>query len=138
MSSTLRNYGAGIGIPLGAGIGGTAAVVTGQSGELALLAGYGVAGGLLTGMFVGQFADNYSGASDWASRVFGVAVLVSLLVGTALGLLVAWSLDAAFANGAAIGAIAGVSLGILVGGIFLTSARTDEKSGQGRPGSSEQ
>lgn len=137
MSSTLRNFGTGIGIPLGAAIGATTAVVTGQSGELPLLAGYGVSGGLLAGAFVGQFADNYGGASDWARRVFGVAVLVSLLVGTALGLLVAWSLDAAFANGAAVGAIAGVSLGVLLGGILLTSARSGERSGRSRPDGAE-
>lgn len=138
MTTTLRNYGAGIGIPLGAGIGGTAAVVTGQSADLALLAGYGVSGGLLTGAFVGQFAENYGGASDWASRVFGVAVLVGLLVGTALGLLVAWSLDAVFTDGAAAGAVAGVSLGVLLGGVLLTTARRSEKPSQGNPDGSEQ
>lgn len=138
MPSTLRNYGAGIGIPLGAGIASTAAVVTGQSADLALVAGYGVSGGLLTGAFVGQFAERYDSAEDWSSRVLGVSVLVGLLVGSALGLLIAWSLDAVLLNGATVGAVAGVALGVLLGGILLSSARRGEKPAQGDPGGSDQ
>jgi hypothetical protein len=49
MDRSLEEYGAGSGLVIGAGIGGTAAVTTGLETSLAVVAGLGVAGGLVIG-----------------------------------------------------------------------------------------
>ncbi|WP_255149075.1 hypothetical protein [Halorarius halobius] len=129
MTDGLRRYGAGAGIPLGAGIGATAAVVAGLSGELALVAGFGVVGGLLVGGLAGGYADENRGDDGWELRLLAVAVLFSLLVGGVLGALTAWTVDAAVPVGYAVGSAAGGLFGLLLSGVLLAAARSEESGG---------
>lgn len=57
MVTTLKQYGTGGGLSIGAGFGGTATMVTGLQTEFAILTGFGVAGELVVGGFAGRFTD---------------------------------------------------------------------------------
>lgn len=85
MVTTVEQYGTGGGIPIGAGIGGTAAMITGLQSEFAVLAGFGVAGGLVIGGFVGRFADANLDQTNWQYRLVGFTLFVSVVVGALLG-----------------------------------------------------
>lgn len=81
MVTTLEQYGTGGGISLGAGFGGTAAMVAGLQAEFAILTGFGVAGGLVVGGFAGRFTDTNPDQENWQYRVVAFTVFVSIGVG---------------------------------------------------------
>lgn len=126
MADTYQRYGAGVGLALGAGIGGTAATLSGLGGDLALLTGFGVAGGLVVGGAVGRYADENRERDDRRQRLVAVAVLFSLLVGGLLGALAAWMSGSALPEGYAVGSAAGGLFGLLLSGVLLAAARTDD------------
>lgn len=125
MVDTYRQYGAGVGLALGAGVGATTATLSGLGGELVVLTGFGVAGGLVVGAFVGRYADETRARHDWRRRLVAVAVLCSLLVGGVLGALAAWTAGSALPEGYAVGSAAGGLFGLLLSGVLLTAARSN-------------
>jgi hypothetical protein len=78
MVTALEQYGTGGGIPIGAGIGGTAAMITGLQFEFAVVAGFGAADGLVIGGFAGRFTDANLNQENWQYRVVGFTLFVSI------------------------------------------------------------
>lgn len=118
---SLQQYGAGVGIPFGAGVAATTAAAVGVSGTLATVVGYGAAGGLVVGALAGRFAETTRPRENWRLRVAGFTLVVSLLVGSALGGLTAWIETAAVANGVLAGGAAGGVFGLLVSGVLVAT-----------------
>ena len=120
---TLRNYGAGAGLALGAGIAATTAVLVGPSVNYATAAGYGAAGGLVVGAFAGLLVASSFGRDDWALRLTAGTLFAALAVGALLGALAAWTVDASLFDGAAAGGAGGGALGLLLSAILVAAGR---------------
>jgi hypothetical protein len=117
----LQSYGAGVGLSLGAGVGGTAALLAGLQSDFATVAGFGVAGGLVVGAAVGGFAGAERARPNWRYRVTAYTLLVSLLAGGLLGALTGWLVDASLATGVAVGSAAGGAFGLLLSGVLVAA-----------------
>jgi hypothetical protein len=117
MTTSLEQYGTGIGIPLGAGVGATAALLAG------LGAGFGVLGGLVVGGFAGRYAETTLGRENWADRVVAVTLLVSLLAGGLLGVLTAWMVEGSMTVGFLDGSAAGGAFSLLTSATLITAGR---------------
>lgn len=128
MTDELQRIGSGVGIPLGAGLGATAALLSGVSTEYGVVVAFGVVGGLVVGGFAGQFADENRTHEQWALRLVAFTLLVSLLAGSLLGLLTAWMVDGSLLVGLAVGNAAGGAFALLSSGILLAQARTDDQT----------
>ncbi|MFA9516873.1 hypothetical protein ACERIT_06605 [Halopenitus sp. H-Gu1] len=128
MVTTLEQYGTGGGIPIGAGIGGTAAMITGLQSEFAVLAGFGAAGGLVVGGFAGRFTDGNLNHDNWQYRVLAYTLFVSLTVGVFLGILTAWMVDGSYTIGAVAGSATGGVFGIFMSGILISASRKERTS----------
>jgi len=123
MVTTVEQYGTGGGIPIGAGIGGTAAMVTGLQSEFAVLAGFGVAGGLVVGGFAGRFTDANLNQENWQYRVVGFTLFVSIVVGAFLGGLSAWMVDRSLTTGLFSGGATGGVFSIFMIVILISAGR---------------
>lgn len=123
----LRTYGTGVGIPLGAGIGGTAALLAGYGPSFVIAAGFGVAGGLVVGAAAGGYADRALGREGWAMRVAAYALLGSVVVGALWGFAWAWSMGVAGSAGALGGGLAGVAFGVLLAWTLVALGRSTER-----------
>lgn len=121
MATTLAQYGTGSGIAIGAGIGATAASLAGLSSELAVITGFGVAGGLVVGGFAGRFTDANRDRNNWKYRVVAFTLFVSLLVGSLLGMLTAWMVDGALVDGILGGGATGGAFSLLMSGILVSA-----------------
>lgn len=108
----------GIGLVLGAGLASTVGVLV--DGSLATLAGYGAGAGLVVGVVAGRVAGANRRTEQLRLRIVGGSAVLGLLVWAAIGLVVAWSMDASLPVGLAVGAATGVVHGGLVGGLVLT------------------
>lgn len=125
MGHTLSSYGGGLGMTLGLGIGGLAAVATGMADHLATLVGLGLAGGLSAGAVAGLYADLAATGVHWGWRVFAVTLLTSLAIGGLSGLLTSWLFGKGLAVGMLAGGSAGGVFGFLMGLIIFLAARAD-------------
>jgi hypothetical protein len=125
MVDTLQRFGAGVGIPLGAGIAATAALLSGVGAEYGVVVAFGVVGGLVVGGFAGQFAEGDPTHERWALRLVAFTLLVSLLAGSLLGLLTAWTVDGSLSAGVAVGSAAGGAFSLLLSGVLFAEARSD-------------
>jgi hypothetical protein len=123
MVSELERYGTGSGIPLGLGVGATAALVANIQVEFAVVAAFGAMGGLVVGGFAGRFAEADGSGGDWAYRLLGFTLFVSLLVGGSLGALTAWMVDGSVASGALGGSAAGGAFCILMWATLVATVR---------------
>lgn len=123
MATKLEEYGTGGGIPLGAGVGATAALLAGLQSEFAVVTGFGVLGGLVVGGFAGRFAEQNLDRVNWTHRVVAYTLLASLLVGGLLGALTAWMVDGSVIVGTTGGSAAGGAFGLLVSAALLSAGR---------------
>lgn len=123
---SLPGTGLVVGIVLGAAVGAVAALLVDQS--LALAAGYGAGGGLVVGGLTGQLADANRGQDEWVTRVVGGGAALGLLVGVALGALVAWVQSDTVAGGMVVGGPAGLVHGLLVGVVLVANDRAKAAS----------
>ena len=121
-----RTLALGAGIPLGAGLGATAALL-GDAG-VALGIAYGAAGGVLVGGFVSQAAEAVRSRDAWRRRLVGASLFVGLAVGALVGGVAAWSVGLAIVDGATAGANAGGVLGVLLAGIVVATGRESTRS----------
>ena len=128
MVTTVEQYGTGGGIPIGAGIGGTAAMITGLQSEFAVLAGFGAAGGLVIGGFAGRFADANLDQENWQYRVVGFTLFVSIAVGALLGGLSAWMVDGSLTTGLFAGGATGGVFSIFMIVILISAGRKQSPS----------
>lgn len=128
---SLTNFGAGLGLAIGAGVGLTTALVAGT--DLALTVGYGVAGGLVIGAFVGRFAETTteSERENPGLRVLALALFAGIAVGGLLGVLVAWSVDESLVVGLEVGSAAGGLHAVVLANLIIGSARRLRR-GEGR------
>ncbi|MFB6068505.1 MAG: hypothetical protein ABEJ90_01090 [Halobacterium sp.] len=129
MTQSLQQYGVGAGIPLGAGVAATAATVAGLGDQLAVVTGFGVAGGLLVGAFAGLYADSLPAGPDWARRLAAVTVLASAFGGVVLGALTAWTASVDLLAGAGAGGAAGGAFGVLLSGVLVAAGRRQASGG---------
>jgi hypothetical protein len=113
-----------LGIVFGAGVATVAATLVDQS--VAVTGGYGAGGGLVVGALTGRLAEANWGEERWPTRVIGGGGVVGLLVGVALGALVAWTGDADVTAGALVGGPAGLVHGLLVGGVIVANERAKD------------
>lgn len=127
MTSSLEQYGTGSGIPFGAGIGATAATLSGVGEQLAVVAGFGVMGGLVVGGFAGRFTAENIDRPNWERRVVAFTLLVSLLVGGLLGALTGWMVDGPILRGFLVGAGAGGVFSLLLSGTLVATGRKDKE-----------
>lgn len=127
MTDRLQRYGSGVGIPLGAGIGGTAALLAGVQSEFAVVVAFGVSGGLVVGGFAGSFLDSNQAREGWVLRLVAVTLLVSLLAGGLLGLLVGWMVDGSLSMGLVVGSAAGGVFSLLLSGVLVAASRQDAR-----------
>jgi hypothetical protein len=79
MTTRLERYGTGSGIAFGAGVGGTAGALAGVGSDFGVVVAFGVIGGLVTGGFVGRFADGRREREDWATTTLTYAVGVGIV-----------------------------------------------------------
>jgi len=121
-----RTLALGAGIPLGAGLGGTAALLGGV--DVAMGAAYGAAGGVLVGGFVSQAATAVRSRDSWRRRLLGASLFVGLAVGALVGGVAAWSVGIAVVDGATAGANAGGVLGLLLAGIVVATGGGSTRS----------
>lgn len=121
--NTLRNYGAGAGLALGAGIAATTAVLVGPSVNYATAVGYGASGGLVVGAFAGLLVASSIGRDGWALRLTAGTLFVALAVGSLLGAVAAWTVDASLFDGATAGGAAGGALGLLLSAVLVAAGR---------------
>jgi cytochrome bd-type quinol oxidase subunit 2 len=128
MATTLEQYGTGSGIAIGAGTGATAASLAGISSEFAVTLGFGIAGGLVVGGFAGRFTEANRNHDNWRSRVAAYTLLVSLLVGSLLGLLTAWTVDGSLLDGMLGGGATGAVFSFLLSGILISAGRNEQQS----------
>jgi hypothetical protein len=123
MVTTLEQYGTGGGIPIGGGIGGTAALIAGLQSEFAVLFGFGVAGGLVVGGFGGRFTGENLSHTSWQYRVIAYMLLAGLAAGGLLGILVAWMVDGSYATGVLAGGATGGIFSLVMSGILIAAGR---------------
>ena len=128
MVTTVEQYGTGGGIPIGAGIGGTAAIITGLQSEFTVLAGFGAAGGLVIGGFAGRFTEANLNQTNWQYRVVGFTLFVSIAVGALLGGLSAWMVDGSLTTGLAAGGATGGMFSIFMSVILISAGRKQSPS----------
>lgn len=128
MVTTLEQYGTGGGIPIGAGISGIAAMITGLQSEFAVLAGFGAAGGLVIGGFAGRFADANLDQTNWQYRLVGFTLFVSIVVGALLGGLSAWMVDLSLTTGLFAGGATGGVFSIFMSVILISAGRKQSPS----------
>lgn len=121
MDVDIARYGAGGGIALGAGIGGTAATFAGLHAEFALLAGFGVSGGLLVGALAGRFANSNLDRENWQYRVVAFTLALSLAVGAVFGALTAWIMSVSLVSGFLGGGATGGVFSLLLAGVLLAA-----------------
>lgn len=129
MNETFERYASGIGLPIGAGIGGTAALVADISAEFAIVTAFGGVGGLVVGGFAGRYAATSRGERNWALRLLAVTLLVGLAAGASLGVLTAWMVDGSLAAGVVAGSTAGGLFSHLLGGILVLAERSGTRRG---------
>lgn len=125
MVTTLEQYGTGGGIPIGGGIGGTAALIAGLQSEFAVFFGFGVAGGLVVGGFAGRFTDENLSHTNWQYRVIEYTLLVSLAAGGLLGVLSAWMVDGPYTTGILAGGATGGIFGLFMSAILIAAGRKE-------------
>lgn len=118
MEYSIEQYATGSGLALGAGIGATVATLSGLDAALALIAGFGVAGGMVVGAVAGRYAEIQHRHDGWFVRVAGFTLAMSLIVGGLLGFLVAWSFDGSLATGLTVGGASGVVFGAILSTII--------------------
>ena len=128
MVTTVEQYGTGGGIPIGAGIGGTAAMITGLQSEFAVLAGFGAAGGLVIGGFAGRFTDANLNQENWQYRMVVFTLFVSIVVGAVLGGLSAWMVDRSLTTGLFAGGATGGVFSIFMSAILISAGRKQSAS----------
>jgi cytochrome bd-type quinol oxidase subunit 2 len=128
MATTLEQYGTGGGLAIGAGIGATAASLAGITSEFAVIVGFGIMGGLVVGGFAGRFTDENSDRDNWQYRVVAYTLFVSLLVGSLLGVLTAWMVDASLINGVFGGGATGGAFSLLMSWILVSAGRKELQS----------
>jgi hypothetical protein len=128
MVTTPEQYGTGAGIAIGAGLGGTAASLAGLSSEFAVITGFGVAGGLVAGGFAGRFTDVSRTHDNWRYRVVAFTLSVSLLVGSLLGMLTAWMVEAPLVDGLLGGGATGGAFSLLMSSILVSAGRKQQPS----------
>lgn len=133
MTSTLEQYGTGSGIPFGVGIGASAAVLSGVSEQLAVVAGFGMVGGLVVGGFAGRFTAENLDRTNWELRVVAFTLLVSLLVGGLLGALTGWMVDGPILRGVLVGAGSGGIFSLLMSSTLVASGRKEQSPDQRTP-----
>ncbi|WP_336000235.1 hypothetical protein [Halorientalis halophila] len=126
MTSTLEQYGTGSGIPFGAGIGATAATLSGVGEQFAVVTGFGVMGGLVVGGFAGRFTAEHLDRPNWERRVVAFTLLVSLFVGGLLGALTGWMVDGPILPGFLVGAGTGGVFSFLLSGTLVATARKEQ------------
>ncbi len=125
MASELERYGTGSGIPLGLGVGATAALVANIQAEFAVVAAFGAMRGLVVGGFAGRFAETDGRRDNWPYRLLGFTLLVSLLVGGSLGALTAWMVDGAIPGGVLGGSAAGGAFSSLMWATLVVTGRKE-------------
>jgi len=128
MVAPLEQYGTGGGIPIGAGIGGTAAMIAGLQSEFAVLAAFGAAGGLVVGGFAGRFTDGNLNYDNWQYRVLVYTLFVGVGVGAFLGILAAWMVDGSYPTGVVAGGVTGGVFGIFMSAILISAGRKERTS----------
>ena len=115
----LDNRAVGVGLALGAGVGATASVIVG--GDLAQGTGYGIAVGIIVGTILARLAPRVTdGDHPTLALVTGGAIL-GLAVGGLVGIVAAWSVDAAITTGMSVGGAAGAVLGLLLASVLALS-----------------
>lgn len=127
-----RTLALGVGIPLGAGLGGTVALL--GDADLAMGVAYGAAGGVLVGAYVSRATATVRSRNDWQRALLGVSLFVGLVVGAAVGAIAAWSVDLAIVDGATAGANAGGVLGLLLAVLVVGSDRRSKSRSEGEKG----
>lgn len=125
MTSSFEQYGTGSGLAFGVGIGATAAVLSGVDSHLAVVAGFGMIGGLVVGGSAGRFADANLERTNWERRVVAFTLLVSLLAGGLLGALTGWMIDGPILRGFLIGAGAGGVFSLLLSSTLVAIGRKE-------------
>lgn len=129
MASSLERYGTGSGIPLGVGIGATAASLAGLQSEFAVVVAFGAMGGVVVGGFAGRFAEESRDDERWKFRVMAFTHLVSLLAGGTLGGLTAWMVGGALGAGVVSGTATGGAFGLLLGSVLVAAGRRPRPDG---------
>ncbi|MUV56560.1 hypothetical protein [Halogeometricum sp. CBA1124] len=127
--SPIQQYATGSGIALGAGVGATAATVSGVDSQLGIVVGLDVSGGLVVGGFAGRFAESNLQAENWELRLGAFTLLVSLLVGGLLGTLVGWMVDGSLLHGFLVGSgVGGLFSHLMSGTVIMTGRKHREES----------
>ncbi len=119
------------GIVFGSGVGATVGVLAGV--DFGQTIAYGTGGGLLVGTLAGRLAVANRGERNLATRIVGGTGVLGFLVGVLVGIVAAWGWDGSLVAGLAVGGAAGLTHGLLLGGVLTqtigNSVRSTPESG---------
>lgn len=122
MVSRLQRTGTGSGIALGAGVAGTAALLSGVTDEFAVVAGFGVLAGIVVGNVAGRYAERRTDRDGTTGQVVAYTVALGLVAGAFIGIVTAWMVTGSIAWGLVVGSASGVVFGLLLSWVLVASA----------------
>lgn len=114
------NRAVGLGVALGAGLGGTVGILAGDA--LVAGVGYGVATGLVVAAILVLVGPSLSRSRRPRLALVTLGGVLGMGVGGLVGIVGAWSVGASIASGLNAGGAGGVALGVLLAGVLALSA----------------